>query len=108
MILNSDLSGFQYEYSSERTLSWLIERNTTVYVDQMNKVTHSYTIINAGMMRDWFTSLVRPTVEEKLSSLSLRNTSEVEDSELTLMIAMGLSLVDQAFKLLYHPKRDAW
>ena len=44
-IWNFDHSGFNYAISSDRTLSFVGERDTLAYVDQANKATHSYTII---------------------------------------------------------------
>lgn len=44
LILNFDQSGFQYELTTGRTLSWSGERDTLASVDQANKATHSYTI----------------------------------------------------------------
>lgn len=44
-IWNFDHSGFAYELTAERTLSWGGERDTVVQVDQPNKATHSFTII---------------------------------------------------------------
>lgn len=37
-------SGFQYELTADRTLSWRGERDIIAYVDQENAATHSYTI----------------------------------------------------------------
>ena len=44
MIWNTDQSGFRYEISNERTLSFKGERDTLLTVDSQNKNTHSYTI----------------------------------------------------------------
>lgn len=44
LIFNFDQSGFEYEMSSGRTLSWIGERDTIAIVDQANMATHSYTI----------------------------------------------------------------
>lgn len=44
LILNFDQSGFEYEMTSDRTLSFQGERDTVALVDQANKATHSYTI----------------------------------------------------------------
>lgn len=44
LIFNFDQSGFEYEMSSDRTLSWKGERDTIAIVDQSNKATHTYTI----------------------------------------------------------------
>lgn len=44
LIFNFDQSGFEYEMSAERTLSWQGERDTMALADQANKATHSYTI----------------------------------------------------------------
>lgn len=44
MVLNTDQSGYQYEYYSARTLSWQGEKETPIAARSMNKTTHSYTI----------------------------------------------------------------
>lgn len=44
LIWNFDQSLFEYEISSDRTLSWRGERDTVIQVDQANKATHSFTI----------------------------------------------------------------
>lgn len=44
LIFNFDQSGFEYEMSSGRTLSFIGERDTYGTADQSNKQTHSYTI----------------------------------------------------------------
>lgn len=43
-ILNSDQSGFNYEFHSNRTLSYVGEKDTAVAVTSKNATTHSYTI----------------------------------------------------------------
>lgn len=43
-VLNSDQSGFRYHHLCNRTLSHTNERTTSVTVDSMNSLTHSYTI----------------------------------------------------------------
>jgi hypothetical protein len=44
MILNTDQSGYQYEFFSGRTLSFKGENATPLAIRSMNKTTHSYTI----------------------------------------------------------------
>lgn len=44
LIFNFDQSGFEYEMSGDRALSWTGERDTVVEDDTANKATHSYTI----------------------------------------------------------------
>lgn len=44
LILNFDQSGFQWEMTTGRTLSWKGERDTVAHVNQTNRATHSYTI----------------------------------------------------------------
>ena len=45
LILNFDQSGFAYEISADRTLSYKGESDTILRVDQANKATHSYTVL---------------------------------------------------------------
>lgn len=45
MILNTDQSGFQYEYYTGRTLSYRGEHSTPIAIRSMNMTTHSYTIM---------------------------------------------------------------
>lgn len=44
MIMNIDQSGYQYEYFSERTLSFKGEHATPIAIRSMSRTTHSYTI----------------------------------------------------------------
>lgn len=43
LIMNTDQTGFNYELTHERTLSFIGERDTRLVVDNKNKMTHSYT-----------------------------------------------------------------
>lgn len=43
LIINMDQTGFNYEYTDKRTLSYIGERDTRVNIDQRNKMTHSFT-----------------------------------------------------------------
>ncbi|CAF3944540.1 unnamed protein product, partial [Rotaria sp. Silwood1] len=44
-IFNTDQSGFNYEFASNRTLSFRNERSTFVTVQSLNATTHSYTVM---------------------------------------------------------------
>ena len=43
-VINTDQSGFNYEMYSKRTLSQYGEKNTVLFVNSMNAISHSYTI----------------------------------------------------------------
>lgn len=43
LIINMDQTGFDYEITNQRTLSYIGERDTRLNVDQKNKISHSFT-----------------------------------------------------------------
>jgi hypothetical protein len=81
LILNFDQSQFNYEFMSERTLSFEGERDTLVQIDQANKVTHSYTVMPLVTRDGRAVGKLLIVLQEPGGRLGPRVRPQVEDME---------------------------